>query len=712
MVSYYGDFAEDDTVLIPFNTFDSNDPSASVTITNLADADLKVHKDGSTTEATTDGATVVINFDGITGNHLVTIDTSADAFYVTGSEYSVRMEGTTIDGGTINAWIGSFSIERAGGVLALVKAGVTLAAGAVNDASLAGGLEIVFETDFATNYNTTRNAWATNVQDQVGTGNLTADLIAISGDTTAANNLELMYDGTGYTDPTGPSSRAQVDGTTASAGGSVNIAASEDNTAGAIDPGSTTKVWATVSGTFANTEAINGTQHDFTDTGDDISHVYGFQVGGGRTATAIDIIANVDGNTDEMQIEVWDHVGGDWEVIGTIDGSGGTSYVAVEAALLLKHTGTAGAEIGKVYIQLDTNSTTPSDLSVEQILVSAVNIGQTAGYQNGAIWVDTNDGTTGTESFVNGTSDNPCKTWADAQTIALALNMHDFHIINGTTITLDTAITNYSLFGDNWTLDLNTRAIVGCHFEGTIVSGISSGIGASFFGSKINNVTIAGPFSLERCVLAGIITLDATESEFEHCTMGGTPVLEFGNAVGNTIIHMHGYNGAITLSSMGDTGTDVLHIDGAGTMTTDACAGGTVHYRGEFKITDSGGNTTFNASDQRVDVAAILTDTTDIQPNYATEAKQDIIDTNVDDLKLGIIFGVAETGTLSTTAATTDLTGFTDDQLIGRTIIFLAGPADGEGATISDYASASGLITFTGTPLTLAPENGNAFKIV
>ena len=51
-----------------------------------------------------------------------------------------------------------------------VTNGVSLANGAVTDASLAGNMEIVFETDFATNYNATRNAWATNVQDVVGTG--------------------------------------------------------------------------------------------------------------------------------------------------------------------------------------------------------------------------------------------------------------------------------------------------------------------------------------------------------------------------------------------------------------------------------------------------------------------------------------------------------------------------------------------------------------
>ena len=112
MTQYYGDFPEDATVRIPVNTFSSDDPSASVTITNLADADIKVHKDGSTTEIATDGATVAIDFDGVTGNHLVTIDTSAHADYSTGSDYFVRMEGTTVDGATINAWIGCFSIEN------------------------------------------------------------------------------------------------------------------------------------------------------------------------------------------------------------------------------------------------------------------------------------------------------------------------------------------------------------------------------------------------------------------------------------------------------------------------------------------------------------------------------------------------------------------------------------------------------------------------
>ena len=123
-----GDFPANHTdVEIPFNTFTSDDPSASSTITNLATTDIHIHKDGSATQRTSDaGFTLTINMDGITGNHLLQIDLSdnTDAgFYAAGHEYTVRMEGTTVDGATINSWIGSFSIERAGGVLALIKGG-------------------------------------------------------------------------------------------------------------------------------------------------------------------------------------------------------------------------------------------------------------------------------------------------------------------------------------------------------------------------------------------------------------------------------------------------------------------------------------------------------------------------------------------------------------------------------------------------------------
>lgn len=119
-------------------------------------------------------------------------------------------------------------------------------------------------------------------------------------------------------------------------------------------------------------------------------------------------------------------------------------------------------------------------------------------------------------------------------------------------------------------------------------------------------------------------------------------------------------------------------------------------------------------------VDAILVDTgTDIPASIATvDSNVDAIlvdtgttlDTIADNLIAGIIFGSAVTGTLSTTVATTDLTGYADDQLIGRVIIWLTGNCAGEATDITDYASTNGTLTFTA--LTTAPGNGDTFKIV
>lgn len=101
---------------------------------------------------------------------------------------------------------------------------------------------------------------------------------------------------------------------------------------------------------------------------------------------------------------------------------------------------------------------------------------------------------------------------------------------------------------------------------------------------------------------------------------------------------------------------------------------------------------------------------TAIQSGLATAAALATVDANVDNLVSGIIFGAAATGTLSTTQASSDLTGYGNDQLIGRPIIWLTGACEGEASTITDYVSTSGVLTFDA--LTTAPGNGDTFKIV
>lgn len=109
-----GDIPTGSTIYIPFNTYDSD--GASITVTDLVAGDVKIHKDGGLTQrSSANGITVAIDFDGITGNHLITIDLSdnTDAgFYAIGSDYKVRLEGITVDTQTINAWVGIFSIQN------------------------------------------------------------------------------------------------------------------------------------------------------------------------------------------------------------------------------------------------------------------------------------------------------------------------------------------------------------------------------------------------------------------------------------------------------------------------------------------------------------------------------------------------------------------------------------------------------------------------
>lgn len=107
MTTYFGDFAEDATVHIPWNSNDAGGAS----ITRATNGTISVYKDNSATQSTA-GITDTEDFDSLTGVHMVTIDTSADAFYATGSNYSVVLSGATIDGETVNACIGTFSIEN------------------------------------------------------------------------------------------------------------------------------------------------------------------------------------------------------------------------------------------------------------------------------------------------------------------------------------------------------------------------------------------------------------------------------------------------------------------------------------------------------------------------------------------------------------------------------------------------------------------------
>jgi hypothetical protein len=109
MSKYFGDIVEDAIIKLPWNTFNSD--GASVTVTAVS-TDIEVFKDGVILTDPDAGGTVTLNVGTGNGSHFVTIDTSADAEYTTGSDYEAKLAGITVDSQTVNAFIGSFSIQN------------------------------------------------------------------------------------------------------------------------------------------------------------------------------------------------------------------------------------------------------------------------------------------------------------------------------------------------------------------------------------------------------------------------------------------------------------------------------------------------------------------------------------------------------------------------------------------------------------------------
>lgn len=124
---YYGDYPTSHTaVCMTFDSFAAS-TGASSAASNFAAGDIVIFKDGGTTQRSSSaGITVSTSFDSNTGLQMVIIDLSDNTdsgFYTAGHEYSVAVADITIDSQTIRFWLGSFSIERAGGALALLKSG-------------------------------------------------------------------------------------------------------------------------------------------------------------------------------------------------------------------------------------------------------------------------------------------------------------------------------------------------------------------------------------------------------------------------------------------------------------------------------------------------------------------------------------------------------------------------------------------------------------
>ena len=107
-MSYLGDLAEDALLYFCFTTR----TTTGVPTALLGTPTLAVYIDDSITQSTV-GITLTVSLDGVVGLNNVKIDTSADAFYAIGGDYSVVITAGTVGGvSVVGEVVGTFSIEN------------------------------------------------------------------------------------------------------------------------------------------------------------------------------------------------------------------------------------------------------------------------------------------------------------------------------------------------------------------------------------------------------------------------------------------------------------------------------------------------------------------------------------------------------------------------------------------------------------------------
>lgn len=413
--------------------------------------------------------------------------------------------------------------------------------------------------------------------------------IVIRGHFTVTNNasgITIVYEDS-YARlgaPAGASVSADIADVRTELGKIANVGASVN--AGAESYTLTTGTQA--SGTYTSTLALDDTYHQHTDDGGTLELYYQFDVGGDGVANSVTFTGRINGSNDDMDIWAYNWGTPGWDQIGVFAGKNQSSDDVNTYTLFTSHTGT-GANLGKVRIRFYQTGLTTANLYVDQVYLSYSVVHRTVGYAGGAIWVDTNASNTNTESFVDGTADNPVSTWAAALTLSTNLNLNRFQIANGSAITLSGNSDNYFIEGQGYTLALGGQSVDALFCFGGSVSGTGTATNHPVFEDcPIGNVTLP-PSIMRRCFLSGTITNSGTGDWFiNHCMSrvagSAAPVFDFGTAVGNTNLHMRLYSGGIQLESMGDTGTDVASIEGQGQIIEGTCAGGAVTVRGLFTI--------------------------------------------------------------------------------------------------------------------------------
>lgn len=590
-------------------------------------------------------------------------------------------------------------------------------------------------------------------------GIVSADTQLISGDSTAADNLETMLDGTGgqtlslgqlsisrtdsnpnivlagsgdgdgiaFTrsgagDPFDTNFMAQLNAEMDTAISDAGLATFDQVRNIAIAGAATNVVCESYtlttgtqsSGTFSSTQALDGTSHQHTDDAGAMELYYQHDVGNDGVPTSVKVIGRLTGPNDSLGVYAYDWVGAAWDQIGTLAGTSSTENETDIYDLYTNHVGT-GTNSGKVRIRFYAASgLTTATLYVDQILVSYAQL-------------------------VSG-------------------------IPNGSSITLTGSTTNTNLIGRSWSLALGSQDISGSYISQSInITGTGAAANGTPFiiqESQVGTASLSAYGFIDRASFYGTLTLTSTSGGsadsialfncFSSVAGAGNPTFDLSGATKTLNFQCRGWlgGGTWTFNSFVVASIEVQQ-GGTHTITT---GGGDVEFRGcpkALSVTTSGSGTTniivwsgcpitISGTGGTVNIYGVHGGITDGSsgttvtdyggdvpsldgriPTALVSGKMDADCTAIsgdtvaaDRLEAAmdsVVTGTAQTGTLSTTQMTTDLSEATDDHYIGRLITWKTGALAGQQTDITDYSGTSGLLTFTA--VTEAPSNGDTFVI-
>ncbi len=414
------------------------------------------------------------------------------------------------------------------------------------------------------------------------------NLTQINGATIPVDNLELQYDTTGLSGDTFPATQAQL----------ANLA-NTGSAAKQLPSSYTLTTGVQSSGTVSNTEELDGINHEHTGT-TVMDLYYEFTVGSGVPNLVV-MTGYLNGNNDDLEVYGYDWVSVGWKQIGFLFGKAQTTNEVNDWDMFINMVGN-GADEGKVRVRFTDGAFTLSSatLAIDQIFIT-FSLG-VEGYDNGAIWINTNVTNTNTVVGIDGTARNPVSTMTAANTLAASTNLDHFEIAPNSTITFAASQENQTFNGENWTLALGGQSISGSHITGADLSGICTGAAEPhFLHCHFDAVTIP-PADLEDCVLENTITAgSAGDFFFENCKSGvagtSTPTFDYGSGLNSSDVNFRGYSGGIHIQNMGaGSGSYNMSLEGFGQLIINAncSATSTIAIRGHFTITNNASGITLS----------------------------------------------------------------------------------------------------------------------